>query len=42
MQAIRLFAGDELTKAKYYDFDHDYLLELEPQVLHFEVIAASS
>jgi hypothetical protein len=41
MEAIRRFAGDELTKAKYYDFDHDYLLELEPQVTHFEVVAAS-
>ena len=36
--AIRRFAGDELLKAKYYDFDPDFLLELEPEVLHFEVI----
>ena len=36
--AICRFAGEELTKAKYYDFDPDYLLELEPEVLHFEVI----
>ena len=36
--AIRRFAGDELTKAKYYDFDPDFLLELEPEVVHFEVI----
>ena len=38
LEAIRRFAGDELTKAKYYDFDPDFLLELEPEVLHFEVI----
>ena len=38
LEAIRRFAGDELTKAKYYDFDPDYLLEFEPEVLHFEVI----
>ena len=38
LDAIRRFAGDELTKAKYYDFDPDYLLELEPTVTHFEVI----
>lgn len=38
MDAIRRFAGDELTKAKYYDFDPDFLLELEPEVIHFEVI----
>ena len=36
--AIRRFAGDELTKAKYYDFDPEYLLELEPEVTHFAVI----
>ena len=38
LNAIRRFAGDELTKAKYYDFDRDFLLELEPEVTHFEVI----
>ena len=36
--AIRRFAGDDLLKAKYYDFDPDFLLELEPEVNHFEVI----
>lgn len=36
--AIRRFAGDELLKAKYYDFDADYLIELEPEVTHLEVI----
>jgi len=35
--AIRRFAGDDLLKAKYYDFDPDFLLELEPQVTHFIV-----
>lgn len=38
--SIRRFAGDELLKAKYYDFDPDFLLELEPEVVHFEVIEA--
>lgn len=38
LEAIRRFAGDELTKAKYYVFDPDFLLELEPEVTHFEVI----
>ena len=36
--AIRRFAGAELTRAKYYDFDPDFLIELEPEVVHFEVI----
>lgn len=35
--AIRRFAGADLLKAKYYDFDPDFLLELEPEVMHFEV-----
>ncbi|HJR82788.1 MAG TPA: hypothetical protein VJ775_02570 [Sphingomicrobium sp.] len=36
--AIRRFAGAELLKAKYYDFDAEFLLELEPEVTHFEVL----
>jgi hypothetical protein len=38
VEAISGFAGDELTKAKYYHFDPDFLLELEPEVIHFEVV----
>ena len=40
LEAIRRFAGDALTKAKYYEFDPDFLLELMPEVMHFEVIEA--
>ena len=36
--SIRRFAGEDMAKAKYYDFDPDYLLELEPEVTHFQVI----
>jgi hypothetical protein len=36
--AIRRFAGEQMNRAKYYDFDPDYLLELEPEVTHFDVI----
>jgi len=36
--AIRRFAGDDVAAAKYYDFDAGFLLELEPEVVHFEVI----
>ena len=39
VHAVRRFAGEELTKAKYYGFDPDFLLDLEPEVTHFEVIA---
>ena len=40
--AIRQFAGEDMDKAKYYDFDPDYLLELEPTVTHYEVFSAPS
>jgi hypothetical protein len=36
--AIRRFAGEAIAAAKYYDFDTDFLLELEPEVVHFEAI----
>jgi heme-degrading monooxygenase HmoA len=39
LQAIRAFAGDDVLKAKYYPEDADFLLELEPEVQHFDVIA---
>ncbi len=35
--SIRGFAGDELTRAKYYPEDKEFLLEFEPQVVHYEV-----
>ena len=37
--AIRRFAGGDVEQAKYYDFDADYLLELEPKVIHFDAIS---
>jgi len=36
LEAIRRFAGDDVQKAKYYDFDVDFLLELEPTSTHYE------
>ena len=37
--AIRRFAGLQMEKAKYYPEDEDFLLELEPTVTHYEVLA---
>ncbi len=37
MDAIRIFAGDDVERAHYYPEDRDYLLELEPTVTHYEV-----
>jgi len=39
--AIRSFAGDDLLKAKYYTEDKEFLLEFEPEVQHFEVVASA-
>lgn len=36
--AIRRFAGETGAKAKYYDFDPDFLLELGTSVRHYEVM----
>lgn len=36
-EAIARFAGNNIEAAKYYDFDRDFLLELEPFVKHYEI-----
>jgi hypothetical protein len=36
--AIRRFAGEDMDAAKYYDFDAGFLIEMEPDVVHFEVV----
>lgn len=38
--SIRGFAGDDIDAAHYYDEDRAYLLELEPKVVHYEVLDA--
>lgn len=38
--AIRKFAGDDIEKAHYYDEDTEFLLELEPKVIHYDVLDA--
>jgi hypothetical protein len=35
VDAIKRFAGEDFELAKYYDFDRSFLIELEPQVLHY-------
>jgi heme-degrading monooxygenase HmoA len=38
-EAIRAFAGNDLEQAVYYPRDHEFLLEMEPKVTHYEVAA---
>ena len=33
--SIRRFAGEDIARARYYDFDDAFLLEKEPEVVHF-------
>ncbi|HEY7461140.1 MAG TPA: antibiotic biosynthesis monooxygenase [Gemmatimonadota bacterium] len=37
LEAVREFAGEDLEKAVYYPRDREYLMELEPNVAHYEV-----
>lgn len=41
IEAVKRFAGDNYSKAKYYDFDQDYLIEAPADVRHFDVIAGA-
>jgi heme-degrading monooxygenase HmoA len=34
--AVRAFAGDDISVAKYYAFDKSFLLEMEPTSTHYE------
>jgi heme-degrading monooxygenase HmoA len=37
LQAIQSFAGEDIQSAKYYAFDREFLLELEPSVKHYKL-----
>lgn len=39
LDAIRRFAGEDYEKARYFPEDRNFLLELEPFVEHYDVIA---
>jgi heme-degrading monooxygenase HmoA len=41
LDAIRAFAGDDYEQARYYPEDDAYLLEREPRVTHYEVLATA-
>lgn len=41
VDAIRGFAGRDVTRARYYEEDDDYLLEKEPFVTHADVVIAA-
>jgi heme-degrading monooxygenase HmoA len=38
LESIRAFAGQAVERAKYYPEDQDFLLEFEPEVVHYRVV----
>jgi len=36
-EAIRTFAGNDISVAKYYDVDKNFLLEMEPYSTHYDM-----
>ena len=34
---VKRFAGRDINKAVYYEKDREYLLSMEPELLHYEV-----
>jgi heme-degrading monooxygenase HmoA len=41
LDSIRGFAGENVETAKYYPEDRDFLLEFEPKVSHYTVVASA-
>jgi heme-degrading monooxygenase HmoA len=39
-EAIKEFAGEDINKAHYYPEDRKYLLEMSPEVTHYDVKVA--
>lgn len=41
LDAIKRFAGEDYTRARYYEEDDDFLLEREELVTHHDVLVAT-
>jgi heme-degrading monooxygenase HmoA len=39
-ESIKEWAGNDVTKARYLDRDKEYLVELEPEVQHHDIIVS--
>ena len=39
IEEVKAFAGPDPEKARYYPEDEEFLLEFEPQVRHYDVVA---
>ena len=41
LAAIKIFAGDDFEKAKYYDFDGEFLVDKATTVTHYECLTSA-
>lgn len=39
-EAIQAYAGPDIERARYYDYDRECLVDPEPNVTHYEVVLA--
>ncbi len=39
-EAIEAYTGADIERAQYFDYDRECLLELEPNVTHYDVLVA--
>jgi heme-degrading monooxygenase HmoA len=39
LEAVKAFAGENIDEARYYPEDRQYLIDLEPTVVHYEVLS---
>lgn len=42
LDAIRRFSGPDVDKARYFPEDERFLMEMEPNVTHYEVVAQAT
>lgn len=42
MASISAFAGEDPTRARYFPEDERYLLEMTPEVIHYEIVVEES
>jgi heme-degrading monooxygenase HmoA len=40
-EAIREYAGADIERARYFDFDRECLLDPDPNVVHYEILAGT-
>ncbi len=42
VESVKNFAGEDPERARYYPDDPQYLLEMEPRVVHYDVLVGTA